>query len=70
MEWICIRDRLPDNHDVVLVSDGHNITVAQAYYNVNDDFSWQIKKNKSDLWSDDGYEIKYWSNLPNPPEGD
>lgn len=68
MDWISVNDRLPDCHEVVLVSNGHGITVAQAYYNVNNDFSWMMKRNEYDRWSEDGKEVRYWAPLPKAPE--
>ena len=67
MEWINVKINLPDSHDVVLVSDGDNITVAQAYYNINNDFSWIMKINERDNWSEDGHEVTHWAVLPKAP---
>ena len=54
--WISVKDRLPNDRDCVLASDGEQVG---EYYFMKDHFE-----------TDEGYSINatHWMPMPNPPE--
>ena len=60
MEWISVKDRLPDHYKNVLAFGNEGIIIAQYY---GEDFgNWATTMNKS---SD---HITHWMPLPKPPK--
>lgn len=58
MEWISVKDRLPDDDKTVLVTDG--IRICLSYY-----------EGCCDLWRGGyifGREMTHWMPLPQPPK--
>ena len=69
-EWISVKDRLPDDDELVLVYTKDGVTsvcslvIANAFANL---------KNLK-VWEDNnGYyvsDVTHWQKLPNPPKGE
>lgn len=67
MEWISIKDRLPDNSNLVLVAHtgsttadswvccGHHSYISDQWYN-------QFQEQTDEIWP------THWAELPEPPK--
>ena len=62
MDWISVKDRLPENADRVLVSQGEVDDVEIAYYFHG--FGWKMLDSE---WHNI-YGVTHWMPLPKPPE--
>jgi hypothetical protein len=55
MEWISVKDRLPEQYDEVLISDGK--TVTHSYF-----------QDGSFVGREIAIEVTYWMPLPSAPK--
>jgi hypothetical protein len=60
MEWISVKERLPEDDKWVLVTDGLGIGLAQYNLDQDDFFGYNERKVR-------GY-ITHWMPLPKPPK--
>ena len=67
MEWISVKERLPDINETVLISDGQIISIAS--YGGNPDCDWFPHGVDSPGICDVDirYDVKFWQPLPAPP---
>jgi len=68
MEWISVKDRLPENNAYTLCWDGNDIYLLK-FHQTSD----KRNKKRKGIWdssSEDEYfdDIKYWMPLPTPPK--
>ena len=64
MDWINVKDRLPNKEDFYLVSSSYGVVVRQfnVFHNCWDD------EEGDDYWTDAvGGMVTYWMSLPLPP---
>ncbi len=62
MEWISVEDRLPNNEQRILVSDGDFIVIDE-FIEEEDDFYLESGLELVD-------EVSHWMPLPEPPKGE
>jgi hypothetical protein len=64
-DWISVKDRLPDNDDDVLVTDGKRLEIAFWFYYF-EPHCWSFS---NELAGYDTGAITHWMPLPPLPEG-
>jgi len=63
MKWISVKDRLPENEDVVLIYAGDEYQDVAMFSNSDFyEFDWE-----HDGWEHES-EVTHWMPLPVPPE--
>ena len=63
MKWINVKDSLPKNDGVVLVTDGEHVTIAEWYR----ESGWSLSREDKAI----GFfstAITHWMLLPAPPK--
>jgi len=78
MEWISVKDRLPDPYQYVLVfskkqgGEPSPLSIARQFKTIWEMMSTEDESNAvacGDLtWYMDAHEITHWMPLPKPPE--
>ena len=62
MEWISVKDRLPENENEVLIWDGNYIEMGFMEYEDKTPVSWR------NIEMIENNHISHWMPLPIPPE--
>jgi hypothetical protein len=68
MKWIKVSDKLPEEHEIVLVTDGKDIEKGQIInlYNIDDIQSkWFVCDEFADFR---GAHVTHWMDLPSLPK--
>lgn len=71
MEWISVKDNLPEKYERVLVTNGTEVCIhyKQSMCNFSDSMGHDLYcGGKYDDCRIDEGEVKYWMPLPKPPE--
>ena len=69
-EWISVKDRLPDHHDMVFVwkvrDDNGESYCSMAFWARTDGWGWTSSDGNraNDIWG----TITHWMPLPDPPK--
>lgn len=77
MEWISVKDRLPDDGKYVLVYPAEDFHITVGYFE-RDNVHYYIESNGSKFYTDDGWEteipwaqkgrVTHWMPLPEHPK--
>lgn len=67
MEWISVKDRLPEKNSCILVTF-EDQGICQAFYKYWDDLDWSFPSFDCDLFTWDKEKITHWMPLPEPPK--
>jgi hypothetical protein len=77
MEWISVKERLPDDDQDVLVYHLHDAHVTVGYFE-KDNVSFYIESDGGKFYTDDGWEteipwaqkggVTHWMPLPEKPK--
>lgn len=62
-EWISVKDRLPENRQVVLFHQKNGFIYCAQYTDFFDEEYWSID---GDCWS--AKDVTHWMPLPEPPK--
>lgn len=65
-EWISIKDRLPNSHEDVFITDGKNRYIGHLG---NDLISWFTDLEFNHYKNIGCYSVTYWMPLPECPNG-
>ena len=60
--WISVKDRLPEDFQEVLASDGIDISASTFFRYEKDDYSFSLCQFYN--------EVTHWQPLPEPPKGE
>ena len=64
MEWISVKERLPEDRKPVLVYTGGGFICKAYWFNTNDSIEWISFVNFEDI---EEY-VTHWMPLPEPPK--
>ena len=77
MEWISVKDRLPEDDQHVLVYHAEDFHITVGYFE-SDYVQYYIESDGSKFYTDDGWEteiswapkgdVTHWMPLPEPPK--
>jgi hypothetical protein len=73
MEWISVKEELPEDTDEVLITDGNinGQTCAVGWYRKSDQ-TWHVETDSIEVRGDAyvvlDLNVKYWMELPKPPQ--
>jgi len=67
MEWISVKDKLPNNGDAVLIIE-NNIILVALYYQVEPPWCWDIPDGICYCTANIDIKPTHWMPLPKPPE--
>ena len=68
MEWIKTSEQKPNNHDKVLVSCEHGVTIAEyAKFNNGNELWWAVLRMGTYEDNGEAEQVTHWMPLPEPP---
>jgi hypothetical protein len=63
MDWVSVKDELPEHDAVVLVTDGEHVTIAEWYIGSG----WSLAREDKAIGIVPG-TLTHWMPLPPPPK--